>query len=1279
MNWHEITYPSDLPISKEIDNIKQLVSANQVVIICGETGSGKTTQLPKMLLQMGYNEHGLIGHTQPRRVAARTIAHRISQELNNQDVVGYKVRFNDKTKPTTAIKLMTDGILLQEIQKDRLLRQYSALIIDEAHERSLNIDFILGYLKTILAKRPELKVIITSATIDNAKLSRFFNSAPAIDIEGKTYPVDIIYQPPQIDDKEDYNLNHAIYKAVASCLDIELGNVLVFLPGEREIKDCISYLRKTTLSRYQLLALFARQNEAEQNQVFMVDGSLKIIVTTNIAETSLTIPGVRFVIDSGLAKVKRYNMRNQVEQLLLEPISKASSTQRTGRAGRVSHGMCIRLFSETEFSLRPQFSDPEIIRVSLANVILKLIYFKLGDPATFPFLDMPETKAFNNGFKTLFQLQAIDNTVIPSPDIVIASAKQSLHHINEATKPAEKSNSEFAITQIGKQIAIIPVDVHLAKILIAAGSEFNCLSEALIIVSFLSIVDPREYPLELQQQAREKQQIWQNKDSDFITILNLWEWYIHELTHKKSNKKLQELCYQHFLSSTRLREWHELQGQLTEVMHNLGYKNNTQTASYQQLHQALLSGLLNNVGQKDLESNEYLGTNSKKFMIHPASLITKPKWVVSALLTMTPRLYARINSKIEPEWAVAVTKHLVKYTYSDERWDKKRGEVIAIQSVLFYGLAIAKSKAAFGKINPSLAREIFIKDGIVPVELLSSYEFIRHNQQVIDNLEKIEDKLRLSLVIIEDELFSFYDSIIPQDICDIRSFDVWCKDNEPQLYLDQEKLINKFMQDNSQINLYPDYILCGTIKLKLDYVFNPESSADGVTTTIFLNQLNQISQIPFTWLVPGLIRDKVNYLIKSLPKVVRVAVNPANEFITEFLSIANMDNSLNQELATYLQTKYKFNLEDSIFNLLEQIELPHHLQFHFQIKDDKKVIATDNDLNLLKTKVAPQLSNMVESLSQEYEVKNITSWDGRLNNLLSHVDLMPESRTKHTHSKWQDTDTSYPDTRVGQNHRKIVGYLSLVVKNAQINLTVLDNLDKAKLNTRKGFLYLIKNHLQEQIKYLEQKKFNQFKESSLYLADIYDRDSLLADSIDFILRMSIDLNQLPKTEQEFNALVNHSRQEIGENTLNLARVLYNMAHLYHEVKLKAARHALEDEILLQLDDLIFTGLLKYTRFNILENFPRYLQAILKRLEKYGMHKDRDWHNSSQISLLYDTWYNRIDKLEETGKTASQEMYDFKYKIEELRVSLFAQELKTPYPVSVKRLSRELDELFAQSF
>ncbi len=1208
-----------MPVSREIDAIRQLISKNPVVIVCGETGSGKTTQLPKLLYEMGYSKDALIGHTQPRKVAARTITHRINQEIREAnnikdqsnatlDIVGYKVRFHDKTYGHTAIKLMTDGILLQEISSDRLLSKYKAIIIDEAHERSLNIDFILGYLKTILNKRPDLKIIITSATIDNQKLSKYFNNAPVINVEGKTYPVDIIYQ----ELGEENNLNATIYQAIESCYALYSGNVLVFLPGEREIKECISYLGKTNLRRNEILPLFSRQNEAEQNLVFSENGKQKIIVTTNVAETSLTIPGVKFVIDSGLARVKRYNIRNRVEQLQVEPISKASSKQRSGRAGRTSHGMCIRLFSEQEFNLRPEYTDPEIIRSNLANVILRLIGLKLGDPLTYPFLDLPQNTAYNDGFKTLFQLSAL--------------------------------NDYNQITDIGRLLVKIPIDVNLAKILLSGAREFNCLTEVLIIVSFLSISDPREVPLEHQQLARERHQIWANKKSDLVVILNLWNWYHDELENKKSTKKLIEKCYSQFLSYPRMREWYELHSQLKDVMGNLGYNDtnalNVNTdESYQRLHQALLCGFLNNIGQKDSVEDFYIGTNGKRIIIHPSSQITKPKWMVSSSLNQTTKLYARINAYIESQWLLSMTTHLVKYNYSNETWDKKRGEVVAYEHVIFGGLTIAKKKVAFSKINSVLAREIFIKQGIVLNELGKNYKFINNNQSVIESLEELEDKLRLSFIIIEDELFDFYNQFIPNDICDIRSFDVWCKINELKLFINKDELVKKLIADDSHMTLYPDYMMVNNNKLKLQYVFNTDSLEDGVTATIFIDRLLQIEDEAFTYLVPGLIRDKVAFIIKMLPKPLRIRINQGNDFITNFLQNSPYTN-FNADFVEYLNTDYK---EDVKILEIEAIKLPRHLVFHFQIVDKKKPLLVGDSLITLKQQLVPELNKLIDTYASDYNQRNITSWVDKMDKLLNPVS-------------------------------KSLGYLSLKVDGANVDLVVIPDLAKANVHTRLGLLQLIKNNLSQQIKYLEQKRFSNFTQTAMYLKNIDNSEKLLTDSINFILRMSVDLTNIPSNNIDFEKLIKIASQTIIQNTTLFANVLFSIGKCYHALSLRLDGHNLESEVEEQLDNLVYSGFLRYTRYSQLEHFPRYLQAIIKRLDKYAIDKSRDSTISKDINELYESWYEYVDKLEQANKIVSREIYDFRYKIEELRVSLFAQELKTQYPVSLKRLWRELESI-----
>ncbi len=1157
MTLFNITYPDNLPISQEIQQLKAAVLNNQVNIICSETGSGKSTQLPKMLLELGLADNRLIGHTQPRRIAAKTLAHRIGQELNNTALVAYKIRFHDKVTPLTKIKLMTDGILLQEIEKDPLLKKYNAIIIDEAHERSLNIDFILGYLKTILLKRPDLKIIITSATIDNKKLSKFFNDAPIINISGKTYPVDVLYQAPTMVDDEVVDLNQAIYRSIVSLFAIELGNVLVFLPGEREIKECINFLRRSTLHNYQILALFSRQNEKEQSEIFKLDGKVKIIITTNVAETSLTIPGIRYVIDSGLARVNRYNPRLKVEQLLVENVAKSNLAQRAGRAGRTSYGICVRLFDEDELHTRNEFADPEIIRSNLANVILKLITLKLGDPTQFPFLDSPDNKVFSDGFKTLFQLGAID--------------------INNK------------ITPLGISIAKIPLDCNLACMLVNSA-KLGVMHELLIIVSFLAIVDPRQYPLEYQQQALQKYQLWLDKRSDFISILNLWLWTQDSFLHKKSRKKLIEECHANFLSYNHLREWIELYKQLKELMSNLGFKGQTEglgdvsLLKYEQIHRALLSGLINNIGQKDLVENFYLGTNAKKFILHPSSQISKSKWVVSANLVYTSRLYARSNAYIEPKWLVAITKHLVKYTYSDAFWDKKRGEVVAMQSTILYGLTIERKKVSYSRIDPISAQEIFIRQGLVAKELKTIYPFIEHNQNIVKQIDELEDKLRFSLIIVEEELFNFYMKQLPPGICDIRSFEAWYKENSTKMKLDLETFIQLFNLDNlnnENINQYPDSMdICGK-QVILKYTFNPDSSDDGVTALIQQADLSLINPNIFTWLVPGLIRDKVTYVIKLLPKNIRVQLNPLNESVTKFLEYYDSEQDIFRVLVDYIDKILRIKLDLHYFNALT---LPSHLVCHFQVYDKGKLVVKGNNLNEIKQQ------------------------------------LLPKSNIKQV---------------------------------------IFNN---------------IKHHLQPQIKYIEQKKFLHFNETCLYLSDIYTKDRLLTDAITHLLRYSIQIPDSNIADNELESFVNQSRINLSTYSGEFGIILHDIAKLYQKVKLAIMNHPLNEIILLQLDDLVYTEFLRYTNSSHLSQIPRYLKAILIRLEKYGNNPKRDQEYEYEIEEIYTAWYNYIDKLENGNIEIPNTVYWFKYKIEELRVSKFAQELGTALPVSSKRLWSELDTL-----
>lgn len=1217
----KINYPLELPVSGEVATIKDMLAKNQVIIVSGETGSGKTTQLPKVMLECGYGNNGLIGHTQPRRIAAKSLASRISEELGCKDsqhnLVGYKMRFHDRTSTATTIKLMTDGILLQEIQTDRLLLQYSALIIDEVHERSLNIDFILGYLRELLPRRPDLKIIITSATSENDKLSKFLHDAPILNVSGKTYPVDIIYQPRGEED-DDADLNSAIYSSICAALEVERGNGLVFLPGEHEIKTCLAFLRKTELKHYELLPLYSRQNNEEQSRIFAANGRIKIILATNIAETSLTIPGIRFVIDLGVARVKRYSLRNRVEQLQIENISQASSRQRAGRAGRVSHGLCVRLFSESDFNLRRQFTEPELLRSNLANVILKMLSLNLGDPDKFQFLDKPEMKHFNDGFRTLYQVQALDE--------------------------------DNRITPLGRKLAQIPIDVQLGRILLAAGEKFACLNEGLIIVAFLAIQDPREFPLEQQQLTKERHALWADKQSDFIQILNLWRWYHEQLIHKKSNKKLLEICHKQFVSLLRLREWHELHRQLKEILLGMGYRENSKPADYERLHRAILSGFVVNIGQKDLVENYYLGVNGRKFLLHPSLQVDNAKWMVAASLVETSRLYARHCAAVEPQWLDGTADHLYKFTYSNEHWSKKRGEVTATKSSLLYGLLIHQQNISYGRINPVEAQELFIRHGLVANQLNSRYGFIDHNLRVIREIEKLEDKLRTSLGMIDDEIFDFYQNKLPPDVIDVPSLEQFIKNGDSLLRINQQEFIAGLTASHEQLNLYPDFLRINDQKIRLKYIFDHHSPEDGLIVQIELHQLSLIESEYFSWLVPGMIRDKVAFLIKALPKGQRLQFNPLQDSITLFLEHCGSQGNFLQKFMIFSEQEKQLKLN---YTDLIKIEFPVSLRAHFRIVEQHKTIAGGDDLDQLKLELAPRLDKIVIKHSTDTQIKNITGYIPELSQLLNEVKL-----------------------GVGG---KLTGYQSFIVeKDRSVTLGVVSELIKARKSTFAGWNQLLKLQLKEQYKYFLSKKISGFNEISLALREEYNSEQLSSAIADYIFKVAIGKvlgDRLLYSVEEFTELISQAGKEISVIGIEIAKVLLNTSRLYSQIKKRLGGHDLEEILLQQLDDLIFPDFLNYVSWSFLQNYPRYLQAILIRLDKYSNNRDRDRRLDDEINLVYNKWYNYVDELESKHKIITRDLYDFKYKIEELRISLFAQEIRTLYPVSAKRLLGELESLY----
>ena len=862
-----ISYPENLPVSQKKDDILAAIRDNQVVIVAGETGSGKTTQLPKICMELGRGIKGLIGHTQPRRLAARTVANRIAEELQTEpgSTVGYKVRFTDSVSENTLVKLMTDGILLAEIQQDRLLMQYDTIIIDEAHERSLNIDFLLGYLRELLPKRPDLKIIITSATIDPQRFSRHFNNAPIIEVSGRTYPVEVRYRP-LVEDNDDTDRDQlqAIFDAVDELGRESRGDILIFMSGEREIRDTADALNKLALPHTEILPLYARLSNSEQNRVFQSHVGRRIVLATNVAETSLTVPGIKYVIDPGTARISRYSYRTKVQRLPIEPVSQASANQRKGRCGRVSEGICIRLYAEEDFLSRPEFTDPEILRTNLASVILQMTSLGLGDIQAFPFVEAPDKRNIQDGVRLLEELGAIS---------------------------IDEQQTAYQLTSSGKLLAQLPVDPRLAKMVLEA-QKFGCVREVMIIVSALSIQDPRERPMDKQQASTEKHQRFQDKESDFVSYVNLWN-YLGEQQKALSANQFRRQCKQDYLNYLRVREWQDIYTQLRQVVKEQRLPINSEPADFRGLHCALLTGLLSHIGQKDTDKQEYTGARNARFSIFPGSGLFKkpPKWTIVAELVETSRLWGRIAARIDPEWIEPLAQHLIKRSYSEPHWEKAQGAVMAVEKVTLYGLAIVTArKVNYSQIDPVLSRELFIRHALVEGDWQTRHAFLRDNLKLRAEVEALEHKSRRRDILVDDEtLFEFYDKRIAEDVVSAVHFDNWWKKasrSEPDLLnFEKSMLIKEGAEQVSKLD-YPNVWIQDSLKLRLSYQFEPGADADGVTVHIPLPVLNQVEESAFEWQIPGVRRELIIALIKSLPKPIRRGLVPAPNYAEEFLSRA---------------------------------------------------------------------------------------------------------------------------------------------------------------------------------------------------------------------------------------------------------------------------------------------------------------------------------------------------------------------------------------------------------
>ena len=1219
------TFPDALPVAARRVEIAQAIRAHQVVIVCGETGSGKTTQLPKICLDLGRGVEGLIGHTQPRRIAARATAARIAQELETElgTVVGYKIRFTDRTSRSSYVKLMTDGILLAETQGDPTLRQYDTLIIDEAHERSLNVDFLLGYLRQLLPRRPDLKLIVTSATLDAERFARHFNGAPVIEVSGRLHPVELRYRPVQRDADGDADLNEAIVDAVDEAARAGPGDVLVFLPGEREIREAAEVLRKHHLpvrtEPREILPLYARLSAQEQERIFKPHPGRRIVLATNVAETSLTVPGIRYVVDPGLARVKRYSYRSKVEQLQVERISQAAATQRAGRCGRVAAGVCIRLYDEEDFGKRPAHTDPEILRSSLAAVILRMKSLGLAAVEEFPFIDPPAARAIADGYALLQELGAVDES--------------------------------RALTPVGRNLAKLPVDPRIGRMVLAAKEE-GSLPEVLVIAAALAVQDPRERPMDRAQAADAAQKQFADERSDFFGYLKLWRFFADGL-HHESSRKLQKACREHFLSFNRMREWRDVHSQLKELAAELGWKGGEITpdgGQYARVHRALLTGLLGNVGLRS-DDGSYQGARGIKFWTHPGSALGRkaPRWVMAAELTETTRLFARCLAGIEPEWLESLGSHLLKRTQTDPHWERKPAQVVALERGTLYGLPVYLSRRVhFGPLDPAEARRIFIRQALVEGDWDSRAPFFAHNQRLVREIERLEHKSRRPDVLVDDELiFAFYDSVVPAGVCNGAGFDAWRAEAErgkPRLLFLEREALMRHEAAGITTDLFPHSLEMAGRTFALEYLHDPGGPRDGVTLTVPLIALNQVSAGRCEWLVPGLVRDKVQRLAKSLPQKARHRLGPLPEFAAEFLAaVPAGDSPLAHAIARHARSSRNLDLPLDAFRAET---LPAHLSMNFRIVDEHgRQLAMGRNLAQLRAELgAVAGEQFAAAAGAGASVGGLTDWSfGALQ------EVMELKRGAQT----------------------LVGYPALVDRGSSVDLEVFDAAEKARTVHRAGLRRLFMLQLKEQARYVE-KTLPGLQAMVLQFAALGDADELRGDLVAAAFDRACMGDPLPRNADEFVRRRDQARSRIALIAQELARLVGTILaeHQVLAKKLQAAKAfpAVVRDVEAQLARLLPKGFIVATPWERVQHFPRYLRAASVRLDKAREEPARDARVAGELAALETQWLREDARSRKSGG-ADPQLEQFRWLLEELRVQLFAQALRTAVPVSVKRLEK----------
>ena len=1258
-NVPQVTLNESLPITARRDEIAQAIRDHQVVIVCGETGSGKSTQLPMICLEMGQGVDGLIGHTQPRRIAARSVAARVAEELGTivGQQVGFKIRFTDSTGPNTFIKLMTDGILLAESQNDRFFEQYDTIIIDEAHERSLNIDFLLGRLRQILSKRPDLKLIITSATIDAARFAEHFGKpgkpAPVIEVAGRTFPVEIRYRS-LVDDednsdskqaatsgrpsrsgqrgrrKSEPDVQRAILDAVDELGKIDSGDILIFMPTERDIHETAKSLRGRLVKSRQpteILPLYARLTTKDQNRIFKPSGNARrIVIATNVAESSLTVPGIRYVIDTGTARISRYSARSRMQRLPIESVSKASAAQRAGRCGRVAPGVCIRLYSEDDFNARDEFTPPEIQRTNLASVILQTKALRLGPLEEFPFLEPPRTGTITDGYRMLFELGALDER-------------------NE-------------LTEIGRRLSKLPVDPRVGRIILA-GHDENCLSEILIIAAALEMQDPRERPLEQQQAADTAHELFQNEDSDFLSFLTLWDFHL-KIKRNLSRSQLRKACQQNFLSYNRMREWSDVHHQLRELVEDAGLKPQKRHDDSDAIHRALLPGFLSNLALLT-ERHEYTAANNQKVSLWPGSGLfsKKPKWIVAAELVETTRRYVRVVATIQPGWIEPLAAHLIKRTHSNPEWDGKAGSAMADEKVSLFGLpVVARRSVRYAKINPQVSRELMIRCGLVEGELEMDLPFFRHNARLIDELDRLQTKTRRQdLVIEDDEQYDFYDKRIPQNVADLHALRRWLKTVEKRgkgpLHMQHDEVRRQGTENVTDAE-FPGGILVQNLNLPLEYHLEPGSEQDGISITVPKEALNQLDQRRLGWLVPGLIEEKVVAMIRSLPKSLRRQLNPAAESAKKVCSQLNFGaGNFEETVVRLLAAIAQEPISICDFNLNR---LPNHLRMNVRVIDaEGNTLSAGRDVRELRQLLGGEASHSFsQAEDQQWNRDNIREWD--LAELPARV----------------------PIERAGL---ELIGYPTLLDQGESVSLRLLDMPARSAIETRSGIRRLaaiaLRKFVTKQVEYIPQ--LNQW---TMNAAAFGGANSFRKDLADLIVDRAFfpTKGPYPRNESEYQARLKKAKslvpvavQDVVEMLDPIMTASAQARKAIKTTKAPSLSYAVADAKE-QLRELTASGFLSRTQWGWLQQYPRYLEAIQVRLRKIGKNGvARDQSGHEVIAECLARYRMRAAEHAERDHFDPQLGY-YRWMIEELRVSLFAQELGTAIPVSEVRLEKQWEKV-----